>query len=89
MANDDGQARLEQAVEQGELALTFKENSTQAEIVVQAWLAKPDVVFRKHNELKLNRLSSFEYLRSAEPVDRRKTFTGHDAARWAGSRPIG
>ena len=80
LANDDGQARLEQAVEQGELALTFKENSTQAEIVVQAWLAKPELVFRKHNELKLNRLSSFEYLRSAEPVDRRKTFTGHDAA---------
>jgi hypothetical protein len=61
MANDDGQDRLERAVTQAHLDLTFTDKSTQADIAVQVWMADPALFAKKFNEQRLARLSSFEY----------------------------
>jgi len=80
MANDEGQERLERAVEQAGLPLTFSENSTKADIAVQVWMADPALFVQKLNEQRLVRLSAFEYFSSKAPVDRRQSFTAPDEA---------
>jgi hypothetical protein len=74
MATEEGQDRLERAVARGELALTFDERSSRADMAVQAYLAAPEVLAQKNNELRLARLSSFEYYGSKSPVDRSDSF---------------
>jgi hypothetical protein len=68
MATEEGQERLERAVASGELALTFGERSPRGDMAVQAYLAAPEVLAQKNNELRLARLSSFEYCGSKAPV---------------------
>src|SRR5438132_1373272 len=53
MANEEGQERLERAVEQAGLPLTFSENSTKADIAVQVWMADPALFVQKLNEQRL------------------------------------
>lgn len=74
MANEEGQERLERAAQQAGLPLTLSENSSQADIAVQLWMADPALFAQKVNEQRLVRLSSFEYFGSATPMDRRESF---------------
>jgi len=74
MATEEGQDRLERAVASGELALTFDERSSRGDMAMQAYLAAPEVLAQKNNELRLARLSSFEYFGCKAPVDRSGTF---------------
>lgn len=75
MATEEGQERLERAVAQGELAVVFDQNSSRGDMAVQAYLAAPEVVARKNNELRLARLSSFEYYGTKKPVERSDLFS--------------
>jgi len=81
LASESGQERLEAAREQGTLALDWKDDATRAEMAVQAWMAAPEVVAQVHNELKLGRVSSFEYFGAAEPEDPKLRFAKIEAKR--------
>jgi hypothetical protein len=75
MANDQGQERLEAAAAQAGLALMKSDKkASHGDVAVQVYLAKPELLAEKHNEMRLLRLSSFEYFGSKEPVDRSETF---------------
>lgn len=80
MATEEGQERLERAVATGELALAFDEKSSRGDMAVQAYLAAPEVLAQKNNELRLARLSSFEYYGSKESVDRSDSFAAPSKA---------
>ncbi len=75
MANDEGHERLEAAARKAGLEFNGDGGRTQAELVVEVFLAKPEVLSTAHSEQKLVRLSAFEYYGTKEPVDRSKTFT--------------
>jgi len=75
MATEEGQERLERAVAQGELALVFGDKSSRGDMAMQAYLAAPEVLAQKNNELRLARLSSFEYYGTKKPVDRTDAFS--------------
>ena len=74
MANDEGVERLENAPELAALGIKFDENSSRGDIAVQVYLAAPELLAQKHNEMRLSRLASFEYHGSKEPQDRSATF---------------
>jgi hypothetical protein len=74
MANDDGQDRLERATGENGLAFHFRDDSSCAEISMQAWLDDPEVFAEKFNEQRLARLASFDYFGSKVPVDHTDTF---------------
>ena len=59
MSNAQGQERLEAAAVQAGIKL--KAESTPGDIAVQVWLARPELLAEKHNEVRLGRLASFEY----------------------------
>lgn len=80
MATEEGQDRLERAVASGELALTFDERSSRGDMAVQAYLAAPEVLAQKNNEMRLARLSSFEYYGAKKPVDRSDSFSAPSRA---------
>ena len=80
MATEEGQQRLELAIEQSPLTATFLADSTHAEIALQAYQADPALFARKLNEMKLARLATFEFFTSKLQLDRRKTFKAPDAA---------
>lgn len=61
MANEEGQERLEIAADQAGLGLKFDEKSSRGDIAVQVYLAAPELLAQKHNEIRLSRLASFEY----------------------------
>ncbi|HMJ91653.1 MAG TPA: hypothetical protein VK530_17660 [Candidatus Acidoferrum sp.] len=75
MANDEGTERLQAAAEQAGLALSFDAKSSHGDVVMQVYLAKPELLAEKHNEMRLLRLSSFEYFGNKEPKDCSATFT--------------
>lgn len=75
MATEEGQERLEMAVAQGELALVFGDKSSRGDMAMQAYLTAPEVLAQKNNELRLARLSSFEYYGTKKPVDRSDAFS--------------
>ena len=54
--------------------MKLDEKSSRGDIAVQAYLAAPEVLAEKRNELRLARLSSFEYYGSRVPVDRSGSF---------------
>ena len=74
MANEEGQDRLERATGENGLAFQFGENSSCADMAVQAWLADPEVFAEKFNEQRLARLASFDYFGSKVPVNQSETF---------------
>ena len=74
MATEEGQDRLEKAVEQGQLAINFDKKASRGDIAMQAYLSAPEVLAQKSNELRLARLSSFEYYGTKAPVDRSDSF---------------
>jgi hypothetical protein len=74
MANEEGQDRLERAVGTNGLAFQFGEDSSCADLAVQAWLANPELFAEKFNEQRLTRLASFDYFGSKLPVNRIETF---------------
>ena len=80
MATEEGQDRLERAVAQGEIALVFDEKSSRGDIAMQVYLAAPEILARKNNELRLARLSSFEYYGTKRPVDRSDAFSAPSKA---------
>ena len=65
MANDEGLDRLERATGENGLAFQFRENSTGAEMALQAWLTNPELFAEKFNEQRLTRLASFDYYGSS------------------------
>jgi hypothetical protein len=80
MATEEGQERLEQAVALGELALVCEQESSRGDIAMQAYLASPEVLAQKNNELRLARLSSFEYYGTKKPVERSDSFSAPSRA---------
>jgi hypothetical protein len=75
MANEEGQDRLERATGENGLAFQFGEDSSCADMAVQAWLANPELFAEKFNEQRLTRLASFDYFGSKLPLDQTPTFT--------------
>jgi hypothetical protein len=71
MATEEGQERLEKAVAQGQLALKCDENLSRGDMAMQAYLTAPEVLAQKRNELRLARLSSFEYFGSKKEASLR------------------
>ena len=61
MATEEGEERLQRAMEAGELTLELDEESSRGDIAMRAFLEAPEFVAQKNNELRLARLSSFEY----------------------------
>ncbi len=80
MANEEGHERLLAAVRASGLELSFDEKSTHADVAMQVWLAKPDLLVEKHNELRLSRLATFEYFGSKAPMNRGETVVLPDQA---------
>jgi hypothetical protein len=76
MANDEGQDRLERALGEQGPAFQFRDDSTTAEMAVQAWLTNPELFAEKFSEQQLARLAAFDYHGSKVPVDRTETFEG-------------
>ena len=76
MANNEGQDRLERASGEHGPAFQFRENSTAAEMAVQAWLINPDLLVEKFNEMRLTRLAAFDYFGTRHPGE---TFTAPTA----------
>jgi hypothetical protein len=74
MANVEGQERLENAVTEAGLGLTFAEQSSHGDIAVQVFLASPALLVQTHNEVKLGRLAAFDYFGCPEPEDRSASF---------------
>ena len=74
MANEEGQDRLERAVGANGPAFQFQENSSCADMAIQAWLANPELFIEKFGEHRLIRLASFEYFGPQTPVDRSISF---------------
>jgi hypothetical protein len=74
MTNEEGQERLEHATGENGLAFQFRENSSCAEIAMQAWLTNPEVFAEKLNEQRLTRLASFDYFSSKHAMDQSGTF---------------
>lgn len=64
---------------QARLDVVFNDQSPQADIAVQVWLADLALFAQQHNEQRLERLSAFETFGSNAPVDRQQTFTLPDA----------
>lgn len=78
MANDEGQERLENATNENGLVYRFRENSTCAEIAMQAWLTNESVFNEKRSEQRLMRVASFDYFGS-KPENRDFPFTEPNA----------
>jgi hypothetical protein len=76
MTTEQGEERLQAAVERSELALTFQPESSRGDIAMQAYLAAPEVLAQQSNELRLARLTAFEYYGSKASVDRSDAFGG-------------
>lgn len=74
MATTEGIDRLERACERGEIAVVFAPDSSRGDLAIQAYLADPDFVAQKNNELRLGRLARFEYFSSKVPLDRSGSF---------------
>lgn len=75
MANEEGQDRLERAVGANGMAFQFQDNSSCADMAMQAWLANPALFAEKFNEHRLMRLASFEYFGPETPTDRSPSFS--------------
>lgn len=61
MATEEGQERLEQAVRDEGLELAFAPADTHLDVALQVWLAAPQLLARKYNETRMQRLRRFEY----------------------------
>ncbi len=70
MATEEGEQRLQAARDRGELAIDPGEQASKGDIAMRAFLEAPELVAQKNNELRLARLTSFEYHGTKEPVDR-------------------
>ena len=79
MANEDGQERLERAIGEHGPAFTFRDDSTAAEIAMQAWLTDAERFMAIFSEQQLARLAAFDYHGTREPVDRSDSFAAPTA----------
>jgi hypothetical protein len=70
MATEEGEQRLQAARERGELVMDPGKQASKGDIAVRAYLEAPELLAQKNNELRLARLTSFEYHGTKEPVDR-------------------
>ncbi len=67
MSSIEGQERLRDAAMFHGVGYDFSGQSTAEDMVVQLYLSNPGFVIKRHNELKLARLRSFEYFRHDQP----------------------
>ena len=74
MSNDEGHDRLDAAVREAGLQVNGDGNRTPAELVVEVFLARPEVLSAAHDDQRLLRLTTFEYYGSKKPVNRTATF---------------
>jgi len=79
LSTPEGQEQLETALARSGVPLEFEPGSSRADLVLQAWLAAPEVVVRTHNRQRLRRLSTFEYFSAGVPGSARPPFTPPDA----------
>ncbi len=83
LSSEAGEDQLEAAMKKEKPPLTFATKSSRADMAMQVWLARPELLARVYNEARLIRVSAFEFHGTPAPVDRRKTFTLPDKARHA------
>jgi hypothetical protein len=74
MANEAGQERLQNALVQSNLELKFELESSQGDVAMQVWLAKPELFAATHNAQRLRRLSAFEYFGTKLAENKGKPF---------------
>lgn len=74
MANDAGQERLQNAVAQSGVEMEFELESSQGDVAMQVWLARPELFAATHNEQRFRRMSSFEYFAAKPGENKRKQF---------------
>ena len=69
MAHAEGRERLQDAISQEENGLKrFRDDSSDLDFAIQAWLHYPQVFKQKKAEIQMSRLSAFEYFRAPAPV---------------------
>ena len=83
LSSEAGEDQLEAAMKKEKPPLTFATKSSRADMAMQVWLARPELLARVYNEARLIRVSAFEFHGTPAPADRRKTFTLPDKARHA------
>lgn len=74
MSTEEGLERLEMAAMNALLPLPLPHETTRADFAVQVWLLKPDLLVETHNEIRLWRLSGFEYYGSRAPKNQEGLF---------------
>ena len=78
MADSDGRARLQAAVEGARLPVGVRQESSDLDFAIQTWLLAPSLFTRKHAERQSSRCSTFEYFGAVKPTDRTRTFAPPD-----------
>ena len=69
MAHAEGRERLQDAISAEENGLgRFREDSSDLDFAIQAWLRYPQVFKQKKAEVQMSRLSAFEYFRAPAPA---------------------
>jgi hypothetical protein len=71
LSNPEGQEQLELALARTGLKVAFTPTSSREEMVLELWLAQPELVARVHNQQRLRRLTTFEHFgTSLAPAER-------------------
>ena len=73
-ANEEGEERLERAALERGLQHLLKGDTSRADLAVKVWLEAPALLTETLNELRLARLTGFDYWGSKVPVDRSDAF---------------
>jgi hypothetical protein len=74
MATPEGQERLEKAVTEAGLDLSWAVGSSREEIALQVWLAAPELLTAAHNQQRMQRLARFEYFGAGATPGKRAAF---------------
>jgi hypothetical protein len=71
LAGPEGQEQLELALARTGLEVAFRPASSREDMVLELWLAHPELVARVHNQQRLRRLTTFEHFAtSLAPAER-------------------
>ena len=68
MAYADGHERLQEAIISENSPVVFREDSSNLDFAIQAWLHHPGIFKKKRAEIRITRLSSFEYFQATAPA---------------------
>lgn len=75
LSDDRGVLDLCAAAKENELPIDWEKKATNLDIVMQVWLADPELMIEKHNEHRLVRTTKFQYWGTKTPPADRLPFT--------------